>query len=64
MSAPLFGMPGMGLEGAASSSNKPKSRFQLFKESPAYTILINGGLFVAGVAFIQSPLMKMLAPQL
>lgn len=64
MSAPMFGMPGMGPEGASPSSNKPKSRFQLFKESPAYTILVNGGLFIAGVVFIQSPLMEMLAPQL
>lgn len=64
MSAAMFGMPGMDLEGSSPVSKKPKSKFQLFKESPAYTILVNGGLFIAGVAFIQSPLMEMLAPQL
>ncbi|CDH14214.1 uncharacterized protein ZBAI_06000 [Zygosaccharomyces bailii ISA1307] len=34
------------------------------EESPLYTIVLNGGLFIAGVAFIQSPLMEMMAPQL
>lgn len=63
MSAPMFGMPGMGPE-PTPASTQPKSRFQQFRESPAYTIIVNGGLFVAGVAFIQSPLMEMLAPQL
>ncbi|CCE90411.1 Tom6p TDEL_0B02820 [Torulaspora delbrueckii] len=42
----------------------PKSKFQQFKESPLYTIVLNGSLFIAGVAFIQSPLMEMMAPQL
>lgn len=48
----------------AASSQQPKSRFQAFKESPLYTIALNGTFFIAGVAFIQSPLMDMLAPQL
>ncbi|EJT44129.1 TOM6-like protein [Saccharomyces kudriavzevii IFO 1802] len=48
----------------AASSQQPKSRFQAFKESPLYTIVLNGTFFIAGVAFIQSPLMDMLAPQL
>lgn len=60
----MFGMPGMGPEAASPANDKPKSRFQAFRESPAYTIILNGGLFVAGVAFIQSPLMDLLAPQL
>lgn len=47
-----------------ASPQQPKSRFQAFKESPLYTIALNGAFFVAGVAFIQSPLMDMLAPQL
>lgn len=64
MSAAMFGMPGMGAQDSTPVSNKPKTRFQLFRESPFYTVLVNGGLFVAGVAFIQSPLMDMLAPQL
>lgn len=31
---------------------------------PIYTIGVNAVMFVAGVAFIQSPLMEMLVPQL
>lgn len=58
----MFAMPDAGA--GAASSQQPKSRFQAFKESPLYTIVLNGTFFIAGVAFIQSPLMDMLAPQL
>ncbi|CCD25390.1 Tom6p NDAI_0F00710 [Naumovozyma dairenensis CBS 421] len=68
MSGPMFGMPGMNPTGATIGTNNGvpsnKSRFQQFKESPAFTVLLNGTLFVAGVTFIQSPLMDMLAPAL
>lgn len=53
-----------GMFAAQKAPQAPKSTFQKFKESPLYTIVLNGGLFVAGVAFIQSPLMDMMAPQL
>jgi len=56
-------MPGLN-GGIPSAPQAPKSKFQEFKESPAFTIVLNGSLFIAGVAFIQSPLMDMLAPQL
>ncbi|SCU92995.1 LAMI_0E12838g1_1 [Lachancea mirantina] len=52
-----------GIPGAAPAPKQP-SRFQQFKETPAYPILVNVSLFIAGVAFIQSPLMEMMAPQL
>ncbi|EJS41754.1 tom6p [Saccharomyces arboricola H-6] len=58
----MFAMPGAGA--GAAVPQQPKSRFQAFKESPLYTIALNGTFFIAGVAFIQSPLMDMLAPQL
>ncbi|QLQ82028.1 hypothetical protein HG537_0G02820 [Torulaspora globosa] len=60
----MFSMPGVGAPGASAIPQTPKSRFQKFLESPLYTIVLNGTLFVAGVAFIQSPLMEMMAPQL
>lgn len=60
----MFGMPGLNGGIPTQQPQEPKSRLQEFKESPAFTILVNGTLFVAGVAFIQSPLMDMLAPQL
>lgn len=50
--------------GAANGAEQSKSTFQKFKESPLYTITFNGVFFIAGVAFIQSPLMEMMAPQL
>ncbi|CAR26679.1 hypothetical protein ZYGR_0H05000 [Zygosaccharomyces rouxii] len=53
-----------GMFSAPKAPQPPKSAFQKFKESPLYTIVLNGGFFVAGVAFIQSPLMDMMAPQL
>lgn len=59
-SAAMFGMPGAG----AAVPQQPKSRFQKFKESPLYTIALNGAFFIGGVAFIHSSLMEMLAPQL
>ena len=60
----MFGMPGLNGGIPTQQPQEPKSRLQEFKESPAFTILVNSTLFVAGVAFIQSPLMDMLAPQL
>ncbi|GMM53445.1 Tom6 protein [Maudiozyma humilis] len=59
----MFGMPGLN-GGFPAAPAAPKFKFQEFKESPAFTILVNGSLFVAGIAFIQSPIMDMLAPQL
>lgn len=43
---------------------KPESTFEQIKKTPAFTIALNATLFAAGVAFIQSPLMEMLVPQL
>jgi import receptor subunit TOM6 len=43
---------------------KQESTFDQIKKMPAFTVAVNVGLFVAGVAFIQSPLMDMLVPQL
>ncbi|SCU77770.1 LADA_0A02124g1_1 [Lachancea dasiensis] len=48
----------------ASAPAKKQSRFEQFKQTPAFPVLVNLSLFVAGVAFIQSPLMDMMAPQL
>lgn len=53
-----FGLPG------AAAPAKKQSKFEQFRQTPAYPILVNVGLFVAGVAFINSPLMEMMAPQL
>ncbi|SCU85404.1 LAFA_0D15478g1_1 [Lachancea sp. 'fantastica'] len=53
-----FNAPGAG------SPAKKASRFEQFRQTPAYPVLVNLSLFVAGVAFIQSPLMDMMAPQL
>lgn len=58
----MFGMPG--LDGGNAAPQQPKSRFQKFKESPIYTVVLNTTFFAAGVIFIQSPLMEMMAPQL
>ncbi|EDO16793.1 hypothetical protein Kpol_526p46 [Vanderwaltozyma polyspora DSM 70294] len=58
----MFQVPGQGA--GAGMPRKPKSKFQEFRESPMYTVLVNGAFFVAGVAFIHSPLMEMLAPEL
>lgn len=41
-----------------------QSTFEQIKNSPAFTVAIQLGLFAAGVAFIQSPLMDFLVPQL
>lgn len=40
------------------------SYFQEIRKTPAWTVGVNATLFVAGVAFITSPLMEMLVPQL
>lgn len=52
------------MAGRAQSAPKGESRFQEFKKTPAYTIGLNTVLFIAGIAFIQSPLMEQLVPQL
>ena len=44
--------------------SKEASRFEEFTKSPAFTLGVNAVLFVAGVVFIQSPMMEMLVPQL
>ena len=44
--------------------SKESFSFENFKKSPAFTVIVNASLFVAGVVFIQSPLMDMLVPQL
>lgn len=41
-----------------------ESSLAQFTKTPAFTVALNAGLFVAGVVFIQSPLMEMLVPQL
>lgn len=49
------------------AKNEPKkelSKFEQFKETPAYQVGLNVGLFALGVAFIQSSLMDLLAPQI
>ncbi|AMD19152.1 HBR251Cp [Eremothecium sinecaudum] len=56
----LYGLPGDG----SGIPKEKQSRLQQFKESPAYPVLLNLTLFGLGVAFIQSPLIEMLAPQL
>ncbi|SCW02253.1 LAFE_0F02366g1_1 [Lachancea fermentati] len=53
-----FGIPG------AQAPAKKQSKLEQFRQTPAYPILVNVSLFIAGVAFIQSPLMDMMAPQL
>lgn len=52
------------MSGRGPSQAPEESSFQKFKKSPAYIIGLNAALFVAGVAFIQSPLMDMMVPQL
>ncbi|KAH3900202.1 Tom6p SCDLUD_003173 [Saccharomycodes ludwigii] len=64
MSAAQFMIPGLDASASEKQNDSNKSRFQLFRESPAWTVLVNVALFGAGVAFIQSPLMDMMAPQL
>ncbi|SCV06150.1 LANO_0H23200g1_1 [Lachancea nothofagi CBS 11611] len=48
----------------AGAPAKKASRFEQFRQTPAFPVLVNLSLFVAGIAFIQSPLMDMMAPQL
>lgn len=50
--------------GSSAVAPKPQSKFAQFKQTPAYPVLVNVTLFVCGVAFIQSSLMDMMAPQL
>ncbi|AET40235.1 Tom6p Ecym_5490 [Eremothecium cymbalariae DBVPG len=60
MNSGLYSIPAS----SASSTPKKQSRFQQFKESPAFPVLVNVTLFGLGVAFMQSSLMDMMAPQL
>lgn len=48
---------------AAPAPAKKLSKFEEFKQTPLYTVGLNAGLFVAGVAFVLSSLMEMLVPQ-
>lgn len=50
--------------GAVPSAPAKESKFEQFKQTPAFPVLIHTALFAAGVALIQSPLMEMLSPQL
>lgn len=43
---------------------KQESYLESFTKLPVYPVVVNTALFAAGVAFIQSPLMEMLVPQL
>ncbi|AAS51306.1 ACR080Cp [Eremothecium gossypii ATCC 10895] len=53
-----------GIPGAGASAPKKQSMFQQFRDSPAYPVVVNLALFGVGVAFVQSSLMDMMAPQL
>ncbi|SCU85603.1 LAME_0D02014g1_1 [Lachancea meyersii CBS 8951] len=53
----------LNVQGAGSPAKKA-SKFEQFRQTPAFPVLVNLSLFVGGVAFIQSPLMDMMAPQL
>ncbi|WPK23079.1 hypothetical protein PUMCH_000303 [Australozyma saopauloensis] len=46
-----------------AAKDQPSTITQIYN-SPAFTAAVQVGLFVAGVAFIQSPLMDFLVPQL
>lgn len=41
-----------------------ESTWEQIKKAPAFTLAVQAGFFAAGVAFILSPLMDMLVPQL
>lgn len=47
-----------------SGREQEESFLQGIRKLPVYTIGVNVVLFAAGVAFVQSPLMDMLVPQL
>ncbi|CCH63085.1 hypothetical protein TBLA_0J00870 [Henningerozyma blattae CBS 6284] len=68
MSEGLFAGAGATLGGEqkkiAGNGKSKVSKIEEFKKTPLYTVLLNGGLFIAGVVLIQSPIMDMLAPQL
>ncbi|KAL6937387.1 hypothetical protein ACO0RG_003892 [Hanseniaspora osmophila] len=61
MSAP-FMIPGT--DAASTAQEQEPSMFAKLKATPLFTMVSHGLLFAAGVAFIQSPLMDSLAPQL
>lgn len=46
------------------AGKEQETYFSHIQKLPIYTIGVNTVMFVAGVAFIQSPLMDMLVPQL
>ena len=50
--------------GAGAGAPAKESKFEQLTKTPAFTVGWNVALFAAGVAFIQSPLMDMLVPQL
>lgn len=57
----MFGIPGIP---EASAVPSKESRFEKFKQTPAFPVLLHTALFAAGVAFIQSSVIELLSPQL
>lgn len=49
---------------SSNMAAKEPSTLKTIYNSPAFTATVQVGLFVAGVVFIQSPLMDFLVPQL
>ncbi|ODV78503.1 uncharacterized protein CANTADRAFT_52478 [Suhomyces tanzawaensis NRRL Y-17324] len=47
-----------------AAAPKAPSTLEKITKSPLFTVGLNTAYFVAGIAFIQSPLMEMLVPQL
>ncbi|CDO94955.1 unnamed protein product [Kluyveromyces dobzhanskii CBS 2104] len=56
----MFGVPGA----PAPSAPGSESRFEQFRQTPAFPVLIHTALFAAGIAFIQSSVIELLSPQL
>ncbi|CAR64399.1 Tom6 [Kluyveromyces lactis] len=56
----MFGIPGA----PAPSAPASESKFDQFKQTPAFPVLVHTALFAAGVAFIQSSVIELLSPQL
>lgn len=52
------------LNNMSGREQKQESYLESFTKLPVYPVVVNTALFAAGVAFIQSPLMEMLVPQL
>jgi len=52
------------MSGRFPQQQKELSKFEQLRKTPGWTVGVNLTLFAAGIAFIQSPLMDMLVPQL